>query len=252
MSTPPQPLPPQNPVIGIDIKDRYKLIFEEHHFASDFRVKIVQGWCLFYVAFAAGLGWAQSTPDTQRMSWIFSALACVITVFMWSADFRHRSALANSKRIGKAIEESKEAEIPPKQRFFASIASDQPFDWPSNWPSNRFFNRLFNRLNPLFNLAAKWMTHSLAIDVLAGFMLGALGSASVCLEGTGGNLSSILPDSGYWAIGGGLLGAALHVVFAYWLKGRDKALAASSVPTSKQNGPAGGQAKSEEKSPAQS
>jgi hypothetical protein len=39
----------------IEITDRYKLIFEEHHYASDFRVKIIQGWRLFYGAFAAGL-----------------------------------------------------------------------------------------------------------------------------------------------------------------------------------------------------
>ena len=44
----------------IDISERYKLIFEEHHYASDFRVKIFQRWCVIYAALAAAFAWVHS------------------------------------------------------------------------------------------------------------------------------------------------------------------------------------------------
>ncbi len=165
----------------IDIADRYKLIFEEHHYASDFRAKIVQAWCLFYAAFAAGLGWAQANASAKPVSWVLSAFALVITVFMWAVDFRHRKALAHSKRIGRAIEESREAAIPESQRFFASITSG-------------------------------WLTHSLIIDVLSGLMFGVLLRASRFLKSSSGDLSSLPPDIVWWAVGGGVLGVAVYLV----------------------------------------
>lgn len=165
----------------IEVTDRYKLIFEEHHYASDFRAKIVQAWCLFYAAFAAGLGWTQANPTAKPVSWIFCAFAFVITMFMWAADFRHRSALAHSKLIGKAIEESDAAKIPADQRFFASTASG-------------------------------WLTHSLAIDVLAGLMLGVLWRASTFLRDSGGELKSLPPDLIWWAVGGSALAVGFYVI----------------------------------------
>jgi hypothetical protein len=162
----------------IDITDRYKLIIEEHHYATDFRAKIIQAWCLFYGALAAGLGWTQATVDAHPVSWVFCALASLVTVFMWAADFRHRAALANSKRIGEAIEKS--AEIPNGQRFFASIKSG-------------------------------WLTHSLVIDLFAGLMLGVLSRSAVFLKGNGGDLKSLPPDMICWAIGGGAFGVALYL-----------------------------------------
>jgi hypothetical protein len=165
----------------IEITDRYKLIFEEHHYASDFRAKIIQGWCLFYAALAAGLGWTQANTNAKSVSWIFSASAFVITLFMWAADFRHRSALAHSKLIGKAIEESPAANIPENQRFFASIASG-------------------------------WLTHSLAIDVLAGLMLAVLWHSSTSLKTSGGDLGRLPPDLIWWAGGGIALGAGFYLI----------------------------------------
>jgi hypothetical protein len=165
----------------IDIKDRYKLIFEEHHYASDFRAKIVQAWCLFYAAFAAGLGWTQAHDSAKSVSWVLSSFAFVITIFMWAVDFRHRSALSHSKRIGIAIEKSLEAAIPESQRFFTSTKPG-------------------------------WLTHSLIIDVLAGLMLGVLLRASFFLKASCGNLGSLPADVVLWAVGGVALGVGIYLV----------------------------------------
>jgi hypothetical protein len=173
--------------MAIEITDRYKLIFEEHHYASDFRAKIIQGWCLFYAGFAAGLGWTQANANAKPVSWILSAFAFVITLFMWVADFRHRGALAHSKLIGKAIEASEAANIPVDQRFFASITSG-------------------------------WLTHSLAIDVFAGLMLGGLWRASTFLRDSGGDLSSLPPDLIWWVVGGSGLGTVFHLIVALSLR----------------------------------
>jgi hypothetical protein len=165
----------------IDITDRYKLIFEEHHYSSDFRAKIVQAWCLFYAAFAAGLGWTQANASAKPVSWVLSAFACVITVFMWAVDFRHRSSLNHSKRIGSAIEESREAAIPENQRFFASIKPG-------------------------------WLTHSLVIDMLTGFIFGVLLRASYFLKSSCGDLGLLPLDILFWAGGGGALGVIVYLV----------------------------------------
>ena len=93
----------------IEITERYKLIFEEHHYASDFRAKIIQAWCLFYAAFAAGLGWTQANVNSKPVSWVLSDFAFIITVFMWSADFRHRKALARSKQVVRFLNRESQA-----------------------------------------------------------------------------------------------------------------------------------------------
>jgi hypothetical protein len=172
-------------IMPIEITDRYKLIFEEHHYASDFRAKIIQAWCLFYAALAAGLGWTQASTNTKPVSWILTAFAFVITLFMWAADFRHRTALTYSKRIGKAIEESAEAGIPEDQRFFASIKS-------------------------------RWLTHSLSIDMLTGLMLRSLWGVSNSLRASGGNLNSLTTNLIWWAISGSALGACFYLVAAIY------------------------------------
>jgi hypothetical protein len=165
----------------IDITDRYKLIFEEHHYASDFRAKIVQGWCLFYAALAAGFGWTQANSSAKPVTWVLTAFASVITIFMWAVDFRHRKSLGHSKRIGIAIEESREAAIPESERFFASIKPG-------------------------------WPTHSLIIDVFAGLMLSVLGRESWFLKSSCGDLSSVPPDIVYYVVGGGVLGVVVYLV----------------------------------------
>src|SRR5438552_7391479 len=167
--------------VPIDITDRYKLIFEEHHYASDFRAKIVQAWCLFYAAFAAGLAWTQANVSAKPVSWVLSAFAFVITIFIWAVDFRHRKSLAHSKQIGRAIEESRESAIPESQRFFASIKSG-------------------------------WLTHSLVIDMLSGLMFSVLLRASCFLKSSdGGALSSLPPDIFLWAVIGIALGVGVYL-----------------------------------------
>jgi len=166
--------------VPIDITDRYKLIFEEHHYASDFRAKIVQAWCLFYAAFAAGLAWTQANVSAKPVSWVLSAFAFVITIFIWAVDFRHRKSLAHSKQIGRAIEESRESAIPESQRFFASIKSG-------------------------------WLTHSLVIDMLSGLMFSVLLRASCFLKSSDGALSSLPPDIFLWAVIGIALGVGVYL-----------------------------------------
>lgn len=165
----------------IDVTERYKLIFEEHHYASDFRAKIVQAWCLFYAAFAAGLGWTQANGNAKPVSWVLSAFAVLMTIFMWAADFRHRGALANSKLVGRAIEESREAGIPEDQRFFVAITSGR-------------------------------ITHSLAIDVLTGIVLAVLLRTTLYLKSSNGDLGSLPLDIIWWAVGGVVAGIILYLV----------------------------------------
>src|SRR5438477_463793 len=114
---------------------------------DDFWFKNVQAWGLFYAAIAAGLAWTEANVSAKPVSWVLSAFAFVITIFIWAVDFRHRKSLAHSKQIGRAIEESRESAIPESQRFFASIKSG-------------------------------WLTHSLVIDMLSGLMFSVLLRAS--------------------------------------------------------------------------
>lgn len=168
----------------IKLADRYKLIFEEHRFASDFRAKIISAWFLIYAALAAGVAWAQTNPNAKPVSSVFCGLAFVVTALMWSADLRHRTALLQTKLIGKRVEEATEAEIPPDQRYFATLVDH-------------------------------WFTHSLVIDILTGFMLCGLGYATYSLGESNGELSSIFPQGVRLAIEGGITGGVLHLSYSY-------------------------------------
>ncbi len=134
----------------IDILERYKLIFAEHHYASDFRVKIFTGWCVMYAALAAAFVWVHSA--SKSLAWIVTAAGVIITALMWLADLRNRSALRGSKDAGLAIEEDQDAGIPTEQRFFARLTTE--------------------------SLVEKIMTHSRAIDVLSITMVVFLGLAT--------------------------------------------------------------------------
>jgi membrane-bound metal-dependent hydrolase YbcI (DUF457 family) len=94
-------------------------MFEEHRFASEFRVKIITGWCAIYAALAVAFVWANSNYPTS--SWIILAAAVVVTILMWLADRRNRPAIRSPKNIGMAIEIDKTAAIPDEQRFFSSL-----------------------------------------------------------------------------------------------------------------------------------
>jgi hypothetical protein len=100
-----------------DISERYKLIFAEHHYASDFRVKIFTGWCALYAALAAAFVWIYSV--SKPVTWVVAVIGIGITLLMWSADIRNRAALRSSKNAGAAIEEAES--IPPDQRFFTHL-----------------------------------------------------------------------------------------------------------------------------------
>lgn len=102
----------------IDIGDRYKLILEEHRFASEFRFKIVQGWCLTLAACAAAYGWVYAKPRVEELTYAVSLAALISTIVMWVADLRHRKALQALKTIGVAIENDRSAAIPESQRYF--------------------------------------------------------------------------------------------------------------------------------------
>lgn len=134
----------------IDISERYKLIFEEHHYASDFRIKIVTGWAVMYAGLAAAFVWVHSA--SKSLAWVVTAAAAAITVLMWLADVRNWAALRASKDAGAAIEQHEDASIPVEQRFFARLKTE--------------------------SFVERFVTHSRAIDVFAIAMVLLLGTAT--------------------------------------------------------------------------
>ena len=146
----------------IDILERYKLIFAEHHYASDFRVKIVTGWCVMYAGLAAAFVWVHSA--SKSLDWIVTAAGVIITALMWLADRRNRAALRASKDAGFAIEQDQDADIPTEQRFFARLTAESRDE--------------------------KIVTHSRAIDVLAIIMIVLFGVTTLCLY----SYKGVLPE----------------------------------------------------------
>jgi hypothetical protein len=101
----------------IDITERYKLVFDQHKHVADLRVKMIQGWCLVYVALAAAFVWVHTA--SKPLSWIVPIFGIVTTGLMWFADARNRSGFRAWRDIGADIENDQEAGIPMQQRFFA-------------------------------------------------------------------------------------------------------------------------------------
>jgi len=101
----------------IDIAERYRLIFDELHHTSDFRIKIMQIWGLIYAALATLFVWVHSAAPLFS-AWI-PALAAFMTILMWIADFRNCMGIRTSMRVGANIETG--ASVPDGQRFFTSI-----------------------------------------------------------------------------------------------------------------------------------
>jgi hypothetical protein len=112
--------------MAIDITERYKLILAEHHYASDFRVKIFTGWCAIYAALAAVFAWTHST--SKPLLWLVALFGLLITLLMWLADVRNRAALQASKDAGAAIEAHEDAGIPEPQRFFPRVRAETRFE----------------------------------------------------------------------------------------------------------------------------
>jgi len=140
----------------IDALERYKLIFEEHHYASDFRIKIVTGWAVMYAGLSAAFVWVYSV--SKSLTWIITAAAAVITALMWLADVRNRAALRASKDVGAEIEQCKDT-VPEHQRFFVRLKTESCF-----------------------------LTHSFAIDMFAFVMVLLLGIATCYLFSRNGVL----------------------------------------------------------------
>lgn len=137
----------------IEISERYKLIFDEHHYASDFRIKIFTGWCAIYAALAAAFVWMYSV--SKPATWVIALVGVVVTILFWFTDIRNRAALRASKNAGAAIEQAEGANIPLEQRFFVHLKAE-------GWVEKLF-------------------THSRAIDA---FAIGAIllsASAASCL-----------------------------------------------------------------------
>jgi len=97
--------------------DVYQLVFAEHHFASEWRMKTVQGWAFAMAALVAVFVWTRS--EAVSSSWLAPALGGAVTAFMWLSDLRHRSCLGASKGVGAEIESG--LGLTPKQSFFQRI-----------------------------------------------------------------------------------------------------------------------------------
>lgn len=105
--------------MSIEIQERYKLIYQEHHYACDFRVKIFTGWCTIYAALAIAFTWIQN--EIPSYSWIITLIGLIITILMYLAELRNRAAIKATKDIGKNIESDGYATIPEEQRYFHKI-----------------------------------------------------------------------------------------------------------------------------------
>jgi hypothetical protein len=127
----------------IDATERYKLILAEHHYTSDVRLKIFQGWCLMYAAAAAAFAWVHH--ESKPLDWLVTAAAVVMTALMWLADARNRTAMRACREVGLAIERDPASAIPEDQRFFPRLSARE------------FFKRI--------------MTHSRVIDFFSSAMI---------------------------------------------------------------------------------
>jgi len=136
----------------INIEERYKLIFQEHHYASDYRLRLLRGWCVMIAALAAAFVWIQQAAT--RLSWLVSALALVATVLVWLGDRRNRTALQGAKKAGKAIEESADAGIPEPERFFPRIQASALARYPTH---SSLLDVFFTLLSGLLILATIYL-----------------------------------------------------------------------------------------------
>jgi hypothetical protein len=106
----------------ISIEELYKHMFEEHRFASEYRLKILASWGVVYAAFAAAFAWVHR--EALPLSWVVTLLAGVFTVIFWVGDRRHRAAVGGSKTIGKNIESDSSSGIPGDRRYFSTLLEE--------------------------------------------------------------------------------------------------------------------------------
>ena len=58
--------------MSINIEERYKIIFENYRFASEYRIKLITGWAVIYAALAAASILMQaegSAPASGTTTW---------------------------------------------------------------------------------------------------------------------------------------------------------------------------------------
>ena len=140
----------------ISIEERYKIIFENYRFASEYRIRLITGWAAIYAGLAAAFAWFYQV--SRPITWVIPAVAIGITILMWVADRRHRPAIGRSKTAGINIEKDPSAGIPEDQKYFTDIEGG--------------------------------FSHSRAIDVFAIIALILLGAATVFLICYRGQLPS--------------------------------------------------------------
>lgn len=111
----------------ISIEDRYKIIFENYRFASEYRIHLITGWGVIYAGLAAAFAWFYQ--NSREIIWVIPAVAIGITILFWIADKRHRPAIGRSKTVGENIENDRSAAIPENQRYFADIDNGISHSW---------------------------------------------------------------------------------------------------------------------------
>ena len=138
----------------ISMEELYKHMFEEHRFASEFRLKLLGSWGLTYAALAAAFAWVHR--EAPSLGSIITLLAAGFTIIFWVGDRRHRPAIKGPKIIGSKIENDPAAGIPEGRRFFTDVE--------------------------------RGISHSKVIDYFAAIILGLLLVATVYLVIRGGKL----------------------------------------------------------------
>lgn len=164
--------PQEISLLGKDNRtELYRLMLDEHRFASEFRLRIVGGWGLGYAGFAVAFAWVydQYFPE-PGLSACIAFLALLFTLFMWAVDCRHRRRLWASMRFGLWLEglnqyhnpkTDRDLFAPPQDGFFIHVDSKgQESTW-SNYPL-----RFFGAVRSTF-CALPRASHSALVDILS-------------------------------------------------------------------------------------
>lgn len=109
---PPKRKKPHN---AIDINERYRQIFEEHRFASEYRLKLLTSWGAVYVALAAVFAWMYKV--SRPADWIVPLLGIFVTFLFWAGDARHKHAIGRSKSVGERLEKR----LHDEEKFFRDL-----------------------------------------------------------------------------------------------------------------------------------
>ncbi|MGH9969218.1 MAG: hypothetical protein ACREBG_15655 [Pyrinomonadaceae bacterium] len=103
----------------ISTEELYKHMFDEHRFASEYRLKLLGSWGVIYAALAAAFAWVHS--EAPFLECLVTFLAAGFTYIFWVGDIQHRPAIKRPKNIGENIENDPLSDIPEGRRFFAGL-----------------------------------------------------------------------------------------------------------------------------------